>query len=524
MANLDVTQLSAFIFDLDGVIWRGDKAIDGAVEAIKRLQDAGKHCVYCTNNASSTPADYVTKLASMGVVATEDDVMTSAWATALYLSSQLTGQFSAYVVGEEGLVSMLRKTGARVVTMQGMNPITNDIIEDTAFPVDCVVAGIDRSFTFDKLRLAQRFILNGAQFIATNRDATFPVDGGVVPGAGAIVSAIETASGVTPLTIGKPQALMPMLLMQRFDFKPETTAFVGDRLNTDIVSAHRANLPGIFVATGISTREEAERAKGLQKPDAIFADLSELAHEVLKDRPVAGGTDNLPTMDEALVSTTATEVAPVAPLVTTSAAPSAASLESAPDGLDATFASAGSSQIDPAGTGAPAANNLSDFSFDALDAEPAAASTPPVAAPPVAAPPVAPATPPLVTFDEDEPQSGIEVEPASSPFGFTLEDEAGTAVAPRPASGAANSGSTPTPAPTPTPNSSTARSAQPVTQTVAPQVVAPQSPAQAKPSGGAAQAAPETANIQPGLNNKDIDVGEPLDNWWESIEDAFKKS
>ena len=193
MANLDVTQLSAFIFDLDGVIWRGDKAIDGAVEAIKRLQDAGKHCVYCTNNASSTPADYVTKLASMGIVATEDDVMTSAWATALYLSSQLTGQFSAYVVGEEGLVSMLRKTGARVVTMQGMNPITNDIIEDTAFPVDCVVAGIDRSFTFDKLRLAQRFILNGAQFIATNRDATFPVDGGVVPGAGAIVSAIETA-------------------------------------------------------------------------------------------------------------------------------------------------------------------------------------------------------------------------------------------------------------------------------------------------------------------------------------------
>ena len=108
---LDIQNLSAFIFDLDGVVWRGDTPVSGVPEAITQLKAAGKKCLYCTNNASKKPSDYVEKLAEMGVEAEEDEIMTSAVATAIYLSSQLTGQFSAYVVGEDGLVSGAPKSG-----------------------------------------------------------------------------------------------------------------------------------------------------------------------------------------------------------------------------------------------------------------------------------------------------------------------------------------------------------------------------------------------------------------------------
>ncbi len=482
MANLDFSTLSAFIFDLDGVIWRGATAIAGAVESISRLQNAGKHCVYCTNNASSTPADYVEKLASLGIKAQEDDIMTSALATALYLSSQLTGQFSAYVVGEEGLVSMLRKTGARVVTMQGMNPITNDIIEDTAFPVDCVVVGIDRSFNYDKLRLAQRFIMNGARFIATNRDATFPVLDGVVPGAGAIVSAIETASGTSPLTVGKPQALMPMLLMQRFGFKAETTAFVGDRLDTDMVAAHRANLSAIFVATGISTREAAERARGQQKPDAILADLPELCHKVLGEVAM-GGIENLPAMNESS-AVAPTETAPATPVTV----PSTENMNGgATSDANSKKLFAERPPVESSTTAEPAFSMLSDES-PTEETAPAETKTPPSATPSVS---------PLANLLENEEPQGIEVESAPSPFAFSLEDNAGESIKPRLAPHLAGPQLSKTEAPT-----------------------APKSAAKI----GADAKNEGDAKITPGTKNKEIDVSEGLDNWWESIEDAFKKS
>ncbi len=483
MANVDVSNLSAFIFDLDGVIWRGDKAIEGAVESIARLQAAGKRCTYCTNNASSTPADYVEKLAAMGITAAEEDIMTSALATALYLSSQLTGQFSAYVVGEEGLVSILRKTGARVVTMQGMNPITNDIIEDTAFPVDCVVVGIDRSFNYDKLRLAQRFIMNGARFIATNRDATFPVADGVVPGAGAIVAAIETASGVSPLTIGKPQALMPMLLLQKFNFAAETTAFVGDRLNTDIVAAHRASMPAIFVATGISTREDAERARGQQKPDAIFADLPELCRSVLGANPAhdveSFGDEKLPSVDETLSPATT----------------NASAKTNAPSDMARSDANSNGGvtlqNTETLDKGVPAFTFPDDAT--ATSEAPATSSAPPETTKVVEqAAPISP----LASLLEDEEPRGIEVEPSTSPFAFSLEDGASGAIMPRSAPHLASPGLS-------------------------------KADDKAVKSAANASASNETgdgATITPGSKNKDIDVGEGLDNWWESIEDAFKKS
>jgi hypothetical protein len=156
-----------------------------------------------------------------------------------------------------------------------------------AGPVDCVIVGIDAAFSYHKLRVAQRLILEGARFIATNRDSTFPTPHGLVPGAGAIVAAIETATGVSPVTLGKPQPLMAQLILQKSGLERGDVAMVGDRIDTDIISAHRAGICGLFVATGVHTMEVARRAKGEQRPDGFFDDLPALCLAVLGEEATA---------------------------------------------------------------------------------------------------------------------------------------------------------------------------------------------------------------------------------------------
>ncbi|HVF09969.1 MAG TPA: phosphoglycolate/pyridoxal phosphate family phosphatase, partial [Abditibacteriaceae bacterium] len=266
-----LANISTCLFDLDGVIWRGDTVIEGAVESVRRLQEAGKHCLYCTNNSHSTRADYVEKLRGMGIEATEDDVITSASATAHYLSAVFTGPFLAYVIGGPGIITSLQKLGARV--------IIGEVEDETR--VDCVVVGIDRAFSYDKLRSAQRLILNGALFVATNRDTTYPTENGVVPGAGSLVASIEAASGVTPVVVGKPRPAMVQMMLDKLGVAPAQALLVGDRLDTDIVCAHRAGIAALFVATGVTPLETATRAKGEHKPDALFENLPALCDAVL---------------------------------------------------------------------------------------------------------------------------------------------------------------------------------------------------------------------------------------------------
>jgi 4-nitrophenyl phosphatase len=261
--NFDLTALSALIFDLDGVIWRGHTPIAGAVESVARLRAAGINCFYCTNNSSLSQAAFAERLRGIGLELDPQDVISSGWATAQFLAKQYPAGFSVFVVGEDGLRDTLRAVGARVLSEADA--------ETTV--ADCVVAGIDRQFTYDKLRRAQQQILRGARFVATNRDATFPVETGVVPGSGSIIAAIATASGTQPVTIGKPEPLMLQLCVEKFGLAPRRTAMVGDRLDTDIACAHRAGLPALLVTTGVTSREGGETAQGEEKPDAIFDDL-----------------------------------------------------------------------------------------------------------------------------------------------------------------------------------------------------------------------------------------------------------
>lgn len=274
--NPDLRTLSTLIFDLDGVIWRGSEPIEGAAASVARLRAAGKRCLYCTNNSKATQKQFADKLRNMGIELHEDDVISSSGATAMYLSAQFTGPFLVYVIGEEGIITALQKIGAHVVA-------DNDVTDETM--VDCVVVGIDRAFNYDKLRIAQRLIHKGAHFIATNRDNTFPTENGIVPGAGSIVSSVEAASGVAPVTIGKPRPAMVHLVMNKFGVAPHEVAMIGDRLDTDIACARRAGIAALFVATGVTPMQQARRGKGELRADAFFEDLPALADAILSDTP-----------------------------------------------------------------------------------------------------------------------------------------------------------------------------------------------------------------------------------------------
>ena len=268
--NLQLDAVSTFIFDLDGVIWRGDAPVAGARESLARLRDAGHRCLFATNNSSRVPMFYAEKLGAMGIEAAPEDVVTSSTATALYLSRHLPRGFSAYVVGEEGIARALESIGGRVWSDEEISA------GQPPQSVDCVVAGIDRAFNFERLKRAQQFLLGGARFIATNRDATFPMENGVWPGAGSIVASIEVASGSAALSMGKPQPGMFLAILENYGLQPAQAAMIGDRLDTDIAGANRAGIGAIFVATGVTSLQSALDASGEERPDVCFEDLPAL--------------------------------------------------------------------------------------------------------------------------------------------------------------------------------------------------------------------------------------------------------
>ena len=268
LLETELTRLRAYVFDLDGVIWRGETAIEGAVECVRALQNAGRACLFASNNSSRAPHFFVEKLAAMGIETDEKSIVTSATATAHHLTRHFPPNPRVFVVGERGIAEILSAAGAQ-------------ILENDAQNADVVVAGIDRAFNYEKLRMAQQLILRGAKFIATNRDATFPVENGVLPGAGSIVAAIETASGQTALSMGKPQPQMLLGILESLNMSADEIAMIGDRLDTDIACGARASVGTIFVATGVTSMQEARAATGEEQPDLFFEDLRALQIAVL---------------------------------------------------------------------------------------------------------------------------------------------------------------------------------------------------------------------------------------------------
>ena len=241
---------SRFAFDLDGVVWKGDRPIAGAPDTIRTLRDAGKRVAFVTNNSSETAETYAKKLAEMGAGGSPDEVVSSADATARLLERAVPGLRGrlAYVVGGEGLLNAVASVGARIAS------------GEESKDASLVVVGWDRGLTFDKLRLATLAVRAGATFVASNTDATYP-----------------TSTGVEPLVAGKPDPGIFQVARDRLGGSPALV--VGDRVETDIMAAHAAGWPAALVLSGASGVPELAAAPAW--PDFVLGRLT----DVLEDRP-----------------------------------------------------------------------------------------------------------------------------------------------------------------------------------------------------------------------------------------------
>ncbi len=266
---MNLSRITTWIFDLDGVIWRGDTTIEGAISCVAKLRARGGRCLFASNNSTRSPESFAEKLGEMGIDAAPAEIVTSTSATIDYLRRRFPTGARVFVVGEYGLVFQLQNAGFEVMSA-----------EPELWQADAVVVGLARDFTYDDLALAQQQLLGGALFIATNRDATFPVEGGVQPGAGSIVAAVATASGREPLTMGKPEPAMLAQIREDLGLQSEEMAMIGDRLDTDIACAHRAGMGAIWVATGVIGWDEARNASGEEQPDLLLENLDELVKRV----------------------------------------------------------------------------------------------------------------------------------------------------------------------------------------------------------------------------------------------------
>lgn len=266
-APVAIRDAEAFIFDMDGVLYRGKQALPGVNELIAALEARGLPYLLATNNSSATPAEYVARMAAYGVTVAESHIQTSATATRDFLKRELP----------EG--AHLMPIGAPALGQQLQMGTTFQLTDDPDDDVAAVVVGLDRSFTYERMARAMKAIRNGARFIATNADATLPVEDGVMPGAGSVVAAIATASGKQPTVIGKPETLMMTTGVAQLGTSASKTVMVGDRLDTDILAAARAGLTTALVLTGVTTRDDLAGSDIV--PDYVFTDLPALTRELI---------------------------------------------------------------------------------------------------------------------------------------------------------------------------------------------------------------------------------------------------
>jgi len=260
--------MKAYILDLDGVIYRGSNPIDGAVDAVNRLQDHAK-VLFLTNNSTRSMEAVAARLSATGIRCEEGDVITAGYAAAVYIRKRY-GASTVYPIGEAGLIEELKAQG-------------HVISEDAEF----VVVGLDRDLSYEKLRIGLQNIVNGARFVATNTDPVLPTEDGFVPGAGAIVSALETASGQSPVVIGKPEPPIMEIVLDHLGLDAEECVIVGDRLDTDILAGIRCGMRTVLVLTGVETRESLERS-GIE-PDCVVGSITELLVTPESDDPIRRG-------------------------------------------------------------------------------------------------------------------------------------------------------------------------------------------------------------------------------------------
>lgn len=266
-------RFDGLLIDLDGVVWIGREPVPGSPEALRALLDAGKRLVFVTNNPGKHPAAYAERLAEMGVAVEEAQVVTAGMVAARLAGEAAGTAGGAFVIGAAPLKEMVAATGARV--LEG----------EEGREADAVVVSGHRGFDYGELLTAKRALDRGGALFATSHDPTMPFPGGEVPGTGAILAAVETASGKRATIAGKPERHLFEMAREALtcSFSPDSdekehvnrrVAMVGDRLSSDIEGGRRAGLETILVLSGTTTREQAEAAD--PGPDFVLENLSGL--------------------------------------------------------------------------------------------------------------------------------------------------------------------------------------------------------------------------------------------------------
>jgi NagD protein len=254
-------EIRSWLMDMDGVLVHEESAIPGAAEFLGRLRELGLPFLVLTNNSMYTRRDLSARLLRSGLELPEESIWTSALATARFLDDQRPGG-SAFVVGEAGLTTALHEYG---YTLTERDP-------------DYVVLGETRTYSFERITRAIRLVAAGARFIATNPDNVGPTLEGPLPATGSVAALISRATGVEPYYVGKPNPLMMRSALNAIDAHSETTAMVGDRMDTDIVSGLEAGLETVLVLTGVMQRADAERYP--YRPARIVDSVAELVDEL----------------------------------------------------------------------------------------------------------------------------------------------------------------------------------------------------------------------------------------------------
>jgi len=254
-------EFDGFLIDLDGVVWVGRELVPGSAETLRRLIEAGKEIVFVTNNPARPPATYAERLRAAGIPVADERVVTAGTVTVQLAVERVGSGGSAFAIGAPGFKETAVAAGLELLD------------GEAGRSADAVLVSGHRDFDYEELLTATLALQGGAALFATSRDPTLPMPGGAWPGTGAVLAAVETASGLTAEIGGKPEHHL-FDQARALIAGAERVAMVGDRLASDIEGGQRAGLATILVLSGASSREQAESAEA--PPDHVLDDLTGL--------------------------------------------------------------------------------------------------------------------------------------------------------------------------------------------------------------------------------------------------------
>lgn len=250
--------INGLILDLDGVLWKDRHPLVDLPATFSKIRSLGLPFILATNNSTISAAALVQKMANYGVSISAAEVVNSSMAAVFLLKNRIPDGSRVFMVGEDGLQEALETSGY--------------VISDE--DVQAVIAGMDRSVNFEKLKRATLLVRSGALFLGTNPDKTFPTPQGLIPGAGSLLAALEASTGQKPVIAGKPNSTLFEMALERMQLPAEQVLAIGDRLDTDILGGQRAGCRTALVLSGVTSREEA--GGWTPPPDIIAGDLAEL--------------------------------------------------------------------------------------------------------------------------------------------------------------------------------------------------------------------------------------------------------